>query len=91
MAGNPILVKCLLSDGMEHGSVANDSSNILKGRPSILKQMDRLINNSELGLWWQLAEWANGNGILVIEKSISCTQMHDAEKQKQDGWEAREL
>lgn len=37
VAGNPILVKCLLSDGMGHGSVANDSSNILKGRPSILK------------------------------------------------------
>lgn len=37
VAGNLILVKCLLSDGMGHGSVANDSSNILKGRPSILK------------------------------------------------------
>lgn len=37
VAWNPILVKCLLSDGMEYGSVANDSSNILKGRPSILK------------------------------------------------------
>lgn len=31
MAGNLILVKYLLSDGIEHGSLANDSSNILKG------------------------------------------------------------
>lgn len=30
MAWNLILVKYLLSDGIEHGSVANDSSNILK-------------------------------------------------------------
>lgn len=37
VAWNLILVKCLLSDGMEHGSVANDSSNILKGMPSIFK------------------------------------------------------
>lgn len=37
VAWNPILVKRRLSDGMEHGSVSNDSSNILKGRPSTLK------------------------------------------------------
>lgn len=50
--------------------------------------MDKLINNSELRLWWQLVEWVNGNGILVIEKSISRTQMQDTKKQKQNGWEA---
>lgn len=33
VAWNLILVKCLLSERMEYGSVANDSSNILKGRP----------------------------------------------------------
>ena len=49
--------------------------------------MDKLINNSELRLWWQLVEWVNGNGILVIEKSISRTQMQDTKKQKQNGWE----
>lgn len=37
VAWNLILLKCSLSDGIEHGSLANDSSNILKGRPSILK------------------------------------------------------
>lgn len=46
VAWNLILVKCLLSDRMEQGSLANDSSNILKGGPSILKWMDR-INNAE--------------------------------------------
>lgn len=89
MAWNLILVKCLLRDGIEHCSVANDSSNILKGRPSILKEMDKLINNTELRLWWQLVEWVNGNGILVIEMSISCTQMHDSKKKKGNGREGR--
>lgn len=27
----------------------------------------------------------NGNGILVIEKSISCSQMQDTKKLKQNG------
>lgn len=30
----------------------------------------------------------NGNGILVIEKSISCTQEQDAKTQKQNGRDA---
>lgn len=49
--------------------------------------MDELINNFELRLWWQSAEWVNGNGILAIEKSIRHAQMQDSEKQE-NSWEA---